>query len=197
MKPDPIRSRVEILIVEDSRTQTAQLKFILEAHDFQVRTARNGLEALDAVLRQRPALVITDINMPGIDGYELCRRIRAQETIADLPVILLTALSDPEDVFKGLECGADNFITKPYEPENLLARINYLLANINLQRREKVQTSMEVFFAGQKHVITSDRAQILNLFVRMQHVISNLAAEFIRLRRAFNFTESLYMLFYL
>jgi signal transduction histidine kinase len=165
MKPDPIRSRVEILIVEDSRTQTAQLKFILEAHDFQVRTARNGLEALDAVLRQRPALVITDINMPGIDGYELCRRIRAQETIADLPVILLTALSDPEDVFKGLECGADNFITKPYEPENLLARIHYLLANINLQRREKVQTSMEVFFAGQKHVITSDRAQILNLLL--------------------------------
>ncbi len=103
--------------------------------------------------------------MPEIDGYELCRRIRAHEKLADLPVILLTALADPEDVFKGLECGADNFITKPYEQTHLLARIQYLLANVHLRQREKVQTSMEVFLAGRKHVITSDRAQILNLLL--------------------------------
>jgi len=80
-------------------------------------------------------------------------------------VILLTALADPEDVFKGLECGADNFITKPYEQAHLLARIQYLLANVHLRHREKVQASMEVFLAGRKHVITSDRAQILNLLL--------------------------------
>jgi len=103
--------------------------------------------------------------MPEMDGYELCRRIRADEKLADVPVILLTSLSDPEDVFKGLECGADNFITKPYEENNLMARIHHLLANIHLRSHEKVQMSMEVYLAGQKHVITSTRAQILNLLL--------------------------------
>jgi len=119
----------------------------------------------DAALDGQGDLVITDVNMPEIDGYELCRRIRADEQLADAPVILLTSLSDPEDVFKGLECGADNFITKPYEENNLLARIHYLLANAHLRTREKMQISIEVFFAGRKHTITSERAQILNLLL--------------------------------
>ena len=165
MKNEPNRERLEILIVEDSRTQAEQLKYILEDHDFNVVATRNGREALEALRKHKPTLVITDITMPEIDGYELCRRIRADEKLTDLPVILLTALSDPEDVFKGLECGADNFITKPYEQTHLLARIQYLLANVHLRHREKVQTSMEVFLAGRKHVITSDRAQILNLLL--------------------------------
>ncbi len=165
MKTDPHRENLEILIVEDSRTQAEQLKYILEDHDFHVVATRNGREALDALRQRKPTLVITDITMPEIDGYELCRRIRADEQLAELPVILLTALADPEDVFKGLECGADNFITKPYEQAHLLARIQYLLANVHLRHREKVQTSMEVFLAGRKHVITSDRAQILNLLL--------------------------------
>jgi len=165
MKPEPSRRHLEILIVEDSRTQTEQLKYMLEEHDFHVVTSRNGREALDSLRQRKPTLVISDITMPEIDGYELCRRIRAEEQLAELPVILLTALSDPQDVFKGLECGADNFITKPYEENNLLARIHYLLANVHLRQREKVQSSMEVFVAGRKHVITSDRAQILNLLL--------------------------------
>src|SRR5579862_5371582 len=113
MKNDPNREHLEILIVEDSRTQAEQLKYMLEDHDFNVIATRNGREALEALHKHKPTLVITDITMPEIDGYELCRRIRVDEKLADLPVILLTALSDPEDVFKGLECGADNFITKP------------------------------------------------------------------------------------
>ena len=165
MKAEPSRGRLEILIVEDSRTQAEQLKYMLEEHDFHVVTARNGREALDALRQRKPTLVITDITMPEIDGYELCRLIRTDEQLAELPVILLTALSHPEDVFKGLECGADNFITKPYEQNNLLARIHYLLANVHLRHREKVQSSMEVLLAGRKHVITSDRAQILNLLL--------------------------------
>ena len=165
MKAEPSRSRLEILVVEDSRTQAEQLKYMLEEHDFHVVTARNGREALDSLRQHKPTLVITDITMPEIDGYELCRLIRTDEQLAELPVILLTALSHPEDVFKGLECGADNFITKPYEQNNLLARIHYLLANVHLRHREKVQSSMEVLLAGRKHVITSDRAQILNLLL--------------------------------
>jgi len=156
---------VEILIAEDSSTQAAYLKRILEGQDFRVVVTHDGKEALAALRRHKPTLVITDIRMPEMNGYELCHHIRADEQLADLPLILLTELSDPEDVFKGLQCGADNFVTKPYDPSNLVARIEYLLANVNLGNREKVQTSMEVLLAGRKHVITSDRAQILNLLL--------------------------------
>jgi len=159
------RDRLEVLIAEDSLTQAAHLKNLLEEQGFRVVSTRNGREAFEALRRRRPTLVITDIVMPEMDGYELCRQIRADPQLSDLPLILLTGLSDPEDVFKGLECGADNFIPKPYDPENLVARIDYLLANLHLGSREKVQTSMEVFLAGRKHVITSDRAQILNLLL--------------------------------
>ncbi len=165
MNTESKRGHLEILIVEDSRTQAEQLKYILEEHDFQVVATRNGREALEALRQRRATLVITDVTMPEMDGYELCRRIRADQHLADLPVILLTSLSDPEDVFKGLECGADNFITKPYEPNYLLARIHYLLGNAHLRSRDKMQLSTEVFLAGQRHVITSDRAQILNLLL--------------------------------
>jgi two-component system, sensor histidine kinase and response regulator len=156
---------VEILIAEDSPTQAAHIKRILEGQDFRVVVTHDGKEALAALRRHKPTLVITDIRMPEMNGYELCHHIRADEQLADLPLILLTELSDPEDVFRGLQCGADNFITKPYDPGNLVARIEYLLANINLGNREKVQTSMEVLLADRKHVITSDRAQILNLLL--------------------------------
>ncbi len=165
MNTESKRGHLEILIVEDSRTQAEQLKYILEEHDFQVVATRNGREALEALRQRKATLVITDVTMPEMDGYELCRRIRADQHLADLPVILLTSLSDPEDVFKGLECGADNFITKPYEPNYLLARIHYLLGNAHLRTRDKMQISTEVFLAGQRHVITSDRAQILNLLL--------------------------------
>ena len=159
------RRRLEVLIAEDSPTQAAHLKNLLEGQDFDVVSTRDGKEALEALRRRKPSLVIADILMPVMDGYELCRRIRADSSLADLPLILLTALSDPGDVFKGLECGADNFLTKPYDPANLVARIEFLLANAHLGNREKVQTSMEIFLAGRKHVITSDRAQILNLLL--------------------------------
>ena len=156
---------LEILVAEDSPTQAEKLKYILEENDFRVVIASDGKKALETMRAHKPILLITDVNMPEMSGYELCRQVRDDEKLGDLPVILLTSLSDPEDVFKGLECGADNFITKPYEEVNLLARIQYLLANVHLRKREKVQISMEVFLAGRKHVITSDRAQILNLLL--------------------------------
>ena len=165
MKAKSPNDPLEILIAEDSPTQAAHLQHMLEAQNFRVVAARDGKEALAALRQNKPTLVIADIRMPEIDGYELCRQIRADQHLSDLPLILLTELADPEDVFKGLECGADNFITKPYDPDNLLARIEYLLANVHLGNREKVQTSMEVLLAGRKHIITSDRAQILNLLL--------------------------------
>ncbi len=154
-----------ILIVEDSPTQAERLKYILEQHGYQVSVTKNGREALAAMDKRKPVVVISDIMMPEMDGYQLCRQIKADEKLKDLPVILLTSLADPVDVVKGLECGADNFITKPYEENYLLSRLQYILINRELQRSEKMQMGVEIFFAGRKYFIRSERQQILNLLL--------------------------------
>lgn len=154
-----------ILIVEDSLTQAERLKFILESHAYTVAAARNGQEALAALAADPPELVISDIVMPEMDGYAFCHRIKHDERYKNIPVILLTSLNDPIDVIKGLECGADNFIFKPYDEDYLLARVVYMLANRHLRERDTTQMGVEIVFAGRKFFITSDRLQILNLLL--------------------------------
>ena len=106
---------IEILIAEDSPTQAEQLRFLLEEHGYGVVTAGNGKEALMAAVAHKPTLVISDIVMPEMNGYELCKAIKSHEKLKDVPVILVTTLSDPSDVISGLACGADNFIRKSIE----------------------------------------------------------------------------------
>src|SRR5664279_1262425 len=120
---------VRILIAEDSRTQAEQLRFLLEQHGYQVTVTADGKQALQAAIAEKPALVISDIVMPEMGGYELCKAIKSDETLKDIPVILLTGLSDSQDVILGLECGADHFIHKPYDGDYLVSRIRYLLIN--------------------------------------------------------------------
>ena len=114
---------VDVLIVEDSPTQALQLQRILEQQGYEVRHAANGRLALDTAKERRPALVISDVVMPEMDGYELCRRLKGDASLSDVPVILVTTLSDPGDVIRGLECGADNFILKPYDEHYLVSRV--------------------------------------------------------------------------
>ena len=162
----PPPAHAEVLIVEDSLTQALRLQRVLEQQDYRVTVTRNGREALDALGARRPTLVITDINMPEMDGYELCRRIKDDATICELPVILLTSLSDPEDILKGLECGADNFIVKPYDEEFLLARIQSVLANLELRKQARGGgQATEIFFAGQKYQLKSERIHSIDLLL--------------------------------
>jgi diguanylate cyclase (GGDEF)-like protein len=159
--PEP----VEILIVEDSPTQAERLKYILEQHKFKVDWARHGKDALDRLEHVQPAMVISDIVMPEMDGFELCRRIKADGRFKDIPVILLTSLSSLEDVMRGLKCGAENFITKPYSANLLLSRLEYILLNRNMQNVCQSQQGIEVIFGGKKHLINSDMGQILSLLI--------------------------------
>jgi signal transduction histidine kinase/DNA-binding response OmpR family regulator len=156
---------VDILIVEDSSTQALQLRYILEQHGYHCALTENGRDALALMRRHKPTAVISDVIMPEMDGYQLCRHIKADPNFADIPVILLTSLSDAKDVIKGLECGADNFIMKPYDKDFLLSRVKYILANQRLRRVERTQKGLQIFFAGQTYFITSDRLQILNLLL--------------------------------
>lgn len=156
---------VEILVVEDSPTQAAQLQNLLEECGYQVRVAGDGLAALTVARHHKPDLVISDIVMPQMDGYQLCKEIKADEKLRDVPVVLVTSLSSPHDVIKGLGCGADSFIRKPYEEKYLISRIEYLRANQVLRQQEQSQMGLEMYLGGQRHFITAERQQILDLLI--------------------------------
>ncbi|UTW07850.1 EAL domain-containing protein [Pseudomonas benzenivorans] len=155
----------EILIVEDSPTQATELQFLLEASGCQTRVARNGVEALTCLAERLPTIVISDIVMPEMDGYELCRQLKGDPRTASIPVILVTSLADARDVVHGLACGADNFIVKPYDEKYLMSRIRYFLVNLELRSNERVQMGVEVVLEGERHFITASRQQILDLLI--------------------------------
>lgn len=156
---------IEILVVEDSPTQAEHLKFILEKRGFKVSAAPDGKKALALMAKHKPDIVITDIIMPEMDGYELCRRIGSDPNLADIPVIFVTTLTDPTDVIKGLQVGANNFITKPYDEEHLVSRIDYLIANKSLREDSAPGEGVTVVLSGQTYHITADRPHILDLLL--------------------------------
>jgi PAS domain S-box-containing protein len=119
----------EILVVEDSPTQAQQLLYLLERAGYRTRSAPDGAAALELAREYPPSLVLTDVVMPRMDGYTLCRSIKNDPELRDTPVILLTSLTSPQDVIEGLACGADNFVRKPYETSSLLARVERCLSD--------------------------------------------------------------------
>src|SRR5882757_2003463 len=154
-----------ILIVEDSPTQAQQLQFILEAEQFSVELAPNAEVALQRVADEAFDMIISDIMMPGLSGYELCDRVKKDAKGFNIPVILLSTLADPMDIIRGLECGADNFVTKPYEPEQLVARIRTVLKNREIRGAGKVTFGIEVVFLGKTFLVNSEKEQILDLLI--------------------------------
>ncbi|TFZ07710.1 response regulator [Ramlibacter humi] len=162
--PSPAGRR-HILVVEDSRTQAERLRHILEQQGHDVGVAADGCEALELVARRRPDLVISDVNMPRMDGYELSRRLKAQPALAGIPLILLTTMSDAQDVIRGLECGADNFLPKPYDERYIVSRVHDVLASRGMPGSDDGHGGVGIFFNGQHHSITAGRPQILNLLL--------------------------------
>jgi signal transduction histidine kinase len=154
-----------ILIVEDSPTQATLLASLLEQAGHDTLTAPDGEAALQLVRTEPLDLVMSDIIMPGISGYDVCRRIKQELGKKDLPVVLLTGLSDPLDIVRGLESGADNYITKPYDPEHLVSRVNRVLANREIRQRTRGDGGVEIQFMGETFVITAEKEQILDLLI--------------------------------
>ena len=156
---------VTILIAEDSATQAEQLKFLLEKQNYNVIVAKDGKEAFGFVVKDKPSLVISDIIMPEMNGYELCKEIKAGDGTMDIPVILLTSLARSEDVLEGISCGADNFITKPYREDYLISHVEQILANKKLHNSERVRIGVELVFGGKRRFITAGQQQMLTLLI--------------------------------
>jgi two-component system, OmpR family, response regulator VanR len=180
------KENVKILIVEDSITQGEKLKFILEEEGFAVEWVMTAEKALEFLEKETPTIIISDVLMPQMNGFQLCALLKENHRWKQIPVILLTTLSEPYDILKGLESGADNFITKPYNRDYLLSRLEYLLVNLRLRsmsRQQNPEMGIEIYFAGKKHRITSERLQILDLLFSTYEAIIQKNIELERLNR--------------
>ena len=153
MKEQQENSGVKVLVVEDSRTQAEYLQHILEHEGYRVILAFDGNQALEQIKTDRPAIVLTDIIMPEMDGYALCSAIKQNEDMADIPVILVTQLFDPPDLIKGLEAGANDIIIKPFKPEHVLSRVTSTLQSLAYKNAGEAGPALEVSFEGKKHLL--------------------------------------------
>jgi len=129
-----------ILIVDDNITARETLIAMLENRDYQLETATDGFQALQILHSLQPDLILLDVMMPGMDGFEVCRRIRATPQLAELPIIILTALDDRASLLHGLEAGADDFLSKPVDRYELQARVATVL---RLNRYRKLMEQRE------------------------------------------------------
>ena len=169
--------KIKILIVEDSITQAMQLQHILEENGYDATVVSNGSEALRSIEKSKPLIVISDIIMPEMDGYELCRQIKSNESYRDISVILLTSLSQPQAVIWALQCGADKFLTKPYDENHLISTIQHL--NENLKSQDPPQKAINVPYKGETYLIDSTRSQIINLLLSTYEAAVNKNLELI------------------
>ena len=158
---------LHILVVEDSPIQSEVLRRLLVGQGYTCELAVDGAAGLVA-LRSAPFdLVISDITMPILDGYQMCAQIKKDCALKHIPVILLTALSNPVDVIRGLNAGAEVYLTKPYDKERLLRQMCDLLEAPALPEIEEIPQAapIAIEIAGQQHLVTADRRQILHMLV--------------------------------
>ncbi len=115
-----------ILVVEDEQYIATLISQILSRNGYEVSTINNGAEALRRIEEFEPQLVVLDVSLPGMDGYQICRYLRGNAKTATLPVIMVTAMVRPSDQRQGFETGADDYLTKPFAPAELVSRVESL-----------------------------------------------------------------------
>jgi two-component system alkaline phosphatase synthesis response regulator PhoP len=133
----------KILIVEDEKDIVKMIEYNLKKEGFKVIDARDGEDALDLAVREYPNLILLDLMLPGIDGLEVCKSLKKESKTSSIPIIMLTAKAQESDKIIGLELGADDYITKPFSPRELIARIKAVL-----RRSTDKEKLPEVFQAG-------------------------------------------------
>lgn len=154
-----------ILIVDDSPAHLSLLKYFLEGHNYKVISALGAIEALALIEEITPSLIITDVVMPQMNGYEFCKHIKSNKSTKDVPVILLTVLSNSDDIMNGLACGADNFISKPYSEKYLISLVEKTIEKNEEKQLSNPEISLEVSLNGGTQIISVDPAKILTLII--------------------------------
>lgn len=149
-------SDYKILAVDDEEHIQELIKFNLESSGFKVICCGNGTEALKLVKSEKPDLVLLDVMLPGIDGYDVCKEIRKDNSISNIPIIMITAKSEELDKILGLELGADDYMTKPFSIRELLARVKAVLRRTSSQPMDKSFKFDNIVIDFEKHEITKE-----------------------------------------
>ena len=152
-----------ILIAEDSPTQAEHLRLLLEGERYRVEHVPNGREGLARAQLAPPDLIISDIRMPLMSGHEFCRAVKSSPQLRRIPFVLLTEHGTAADIIRGLEHGADNFITKPFDDEYLLERVKRIFENADLRRQGQLDMEVTLTAGGRQVVINADKQQIFEL----------------------------------
>jgi two-component system alkaline phosphatase synthesis response regulator PhoP len=135
--------RKNILVVEDEKDIIEVLRYYLEKENYRLHVAEDGFTALDIAEKVVPNLIILDLMLPKLDGHEVCRRLRADERLREIPIIMLTAKAEEADKIKGLELGADDYVTKPFSAKELMARVK-----AHIRRREGTIPEKQFEYGG-------------------------------------------------
>ena len=156
---------IRILIVEDSKTQAMFLMNMLEVRGYELKHVFNGVEALDLLKKEKPDIIISDVVMPLMDGYDLCKTIKSDSRLSDIPVILLTSMTDPQNLLQALISGADSFLTKPYKIQAVTNCLQTILANPITANNYNISEKMEIDFLGHKESLQTNIRQITNFLL--------------------------------
>ncbi|WP_291105161.1 MULTISPECIES: response regulator [unclassified Flavobacterium] len=155
----------KILIAEDSPTQAERLKILLEDSNYEVMIAKDGKTALGLLHDFQPDLIISDIQMPGMNGFELCWQVKSNPATRNIPVILLTSLSSKDDVLNGIESGADSFINKPYSPDYLIYYVEQTLIQSQQGNRVYDEVNFETVIDNKKRFFTANPQRMMSLLI--------------------------------
>ncbi len=189
-------STIQIVIVEDEPDILEVIRYTLKREGFDVATAMDGKQGLRLIQDTSPDLVLLDIMLPGIDGLEICRRLRAEPSCENIPIIMVSAKGEESDVVLGLGLGADDYITKPFSPRELLARARAVLrrgaagqtqvrnTNITVDRLDIDIKKFTAFVDGEKitltatefrllHFLASNRGRVFTRDQLLGHVLGN------------------------
>jgi putative nucleotidyltransferase with HDIG domain len=162
-----------ILIVEDSKLQAEALKKILSQKGYVVTVAKDGLEGLYVLMNSVPDLIISDVWMPNMDGYEFCRAVKDDVKLQGIPVILLTSLSDSGYIAQGLVAGADYYLTKPYSASHLLSTVDSILSNPEIYTGGNGQSIFEINIKDKVIKASIDPQHILNFLFSTHESLQN------------------------
>lgn len=166
----------KILIVDDEEHIIELIKFNLENNGYKVVFANNGNDAVKLAKIEIPQLILLDLMIPGLDGYDVCREIRKDPSIATIPVIMITAKSEEIDKILGLELGADDYITKPFSVREMMARVKAMLRRAKTQYQDDIYTISDMSIDFQRHEVIKNNKRVeltLKEFELLQILIKN------------------------
>jgi CheY-like chemotaxis protein len=159
--------QTNILMVEDTLTQAMMLQHMLESNGFSVKHAKDGEEALRILSdgSSKVDIILTDVNMPGIDGYELCTKVKEDANLKKIPIVLLASLLEPSDIIKIIESGADNFILKHYEQSYFISRLQGIVDSMQFAKEDVPDGTRKVTLAGEDFEVPLQPSKMLDMLI--------------------------------